>query len=89
MKNIRALLFKIRIQLLLLRSFLPLFYRTMSARIRKLIPIVLLTVVFSCIPSPTHSEPITGAVARPNPRPRPNPRKFIQNTEIYLKYTNI
>ena len=57
----------------------------MSARIRKLIPIVLLTVVFSCIPSPTHSEPITGAVARPNPRPRPNPRKFIQNTEILLK----
>ena len=50
-------------------------YRTMSARLRKLIPIVLLTVVFSSLLSPSHSEPITGA--RPNPRPRPNPRKFI------------
>ena len=57
----------------------------MSARIRKLIPIVLLTVAFSCIPSPTHSEPITGAVARPNPRPRPNPRKFVYWSKSLLK----
>ena len=53
-------------------------YRTMSARLRKLIPIVLLTVVFSSLHSPSHSEPITGA--RPNPRPRPNPRKFIHKS---------
>ena len=58
-------------------------YRTMSARLRKLIPIVLLTVVFSSLLSPSHSEPITGA--RPNPRPRPNPRKFIYDTNRLSK----
>ena len=56
----------------------------MSARIRKLIPIVLLTVVFSSIYSPTHSEPITGARPNPRPRPRANPRKFFYCMQINL-----
>ena len=44
----------------------------MSARMRKILPMVLLTIAFTII-LPTYSDP--HAVARPNPRPRPNPRK--------------
>ena len=47
----------------------------MSTRFGKILPLVLLTVIFTVIPQ-TNTEPLTGAIARPNPRPRPNPREY-------------
>ena len=44
----------------------------MSSRFRTILPLVLLTVTFSIIPQ-NNTDPLTGAIARPNPRPRPNP----------------
>ena len=48
------------------------YFRKMSSRFRTILPLVLLTVTFSIIPQ-NNTDPLTGAIARPNPRPRPNP----------------
>ena len=53
-------------------KMVPIYFSKMSSRFRTILPLVLLTVTFSIIPQ-NNTDPLTGAIARPNPRPRPNP----------------